>query len=105
MKQVKLNLSENLKNVAKGTKETLLKDKDTKLIGSGVAGAITAILSIASGNGLGKAAFDGVKWFGINYLLNTIAFTAIDAAVDAANSADAVDAAFSVNAEDVQTED
>ena len=104
MKQVKLNLSENLKNVAETAKETLLKDKDTKLISSGVTGAITAILSIASGNGLGKAVFDGVRLFGINYLFNTITFTAIDAVIDAANTADAVDAAFSVNAEDVQTE-
>lgn len=102
MKQVKLN--EGLKNMVETAKEMLSKDKDTKLIGSASAAVLTAALSIMSGNGLGKAVVAGVKWFGINYLLNTIAFTAIDAAVDAANSANAVDAAFSVNAEDVQTE-
>lgn len=103
MKQVKL--SENLRNIAKGTKETLLKDKDTKLIGSASAAVLTAALSIMSGNGLGKAVVAGVKWFGINYLMNTIAFTAIDNVFELSGlAADAVDEAFSVNAEDVQTE-
>ena len=88
----------------KETARLLRKDGSIKLTGATATGVINAAIAIGCGAGVGKAVFSGIKWFAVEYLMNTIAFTAVDNVFEAKAAADAVDEAFSVNAEDVQTE-
>lgn len=80
MKQV--NLKKVVETAKEKTKDIILDDTKLKVALSSISGAFATVTSIAAGNGVCKALRDGIKWFSINYVLESAANYAIDSVAD-----------------------